>query len=241
MILIMPMAGRGSRFTKFGESIPKPFILVNGKHMFARSISSVSEGSYTKVIFILLKEHYMQFDFENLLAQYKITKYEIVCLDEVTEGQLCTVNAASHLINKQEDILIIACDTYIDSDVILDIKSKPLECDGIISVIEKDGNNWSFAKFDDNNNVLEVAEKNRISEYASTGIYYFTLGRDFCEFAAKVIEKNERVAGEFYVMLVYKYMLDIGKTLKVSFATKMWDMGNPEAKLIYESYLNNQK
>jgi NDP-sugar pyrophosphorylase family protein len=239
MILIMPMAGRGSRFTKFGEPIPKPFIMVNGKHMFARSLSSVPKGSYTKVIFILLKEHHHQYDFENLLAHYEITKYEIVCLDEVTEGQLCTVNAASCLINKQEDILVIACDTYIDSDIILDIKSKPLECDGIISVIKQDGNHWSFAKFDESNNVLEVAEKNRISEYASTGIYYFTFGSDFCEFAAAVIKRNERVAGEFYIMLVYKYMLEIGKKLKVSFAKQMWDMGNPEAKFIYESYLND--
>jgi NDP-sugar pyrophosphorylase family protein len=237
----MPMAGRGSRFTKFGESIPKPFIMVNGKHMFARSLSSVPEGSYTKVIFVLLKEHHRQFDFESLLAQYKITKYEIVCLDEVTEGQLCTVNAANYLINKEEDILIIACDTYIDSDIILDIKSKSIECDGIISVIKQDGNYWSFAKFDENNKVLEVAEKKRISEYASTGIYYFTLGSDFCEFATAVIKKNERVSGEFYIMLVYQYMLEIGKTLKVSFAKQMWDMGNPEAKFIYELYLSNLK
>ncbi len=111
----------------------------------------------------------------------------------------------------------------------------------IISVIKQDGNNWSFAKFDENNKVLEVAEKKRISEYASTGIYYFTLGSDFCEFAATVIKKNERVAGEFYIMLVYQYMLDIGKTVKVSFANQMWDMGNPEAKYIYESYLSSLK
>jgi len=84
---------------------------------------------------------------------------------------------------------------------------------------------------------VEVAEKKRISDHASTGIYYFSDGKQLCELADAMIAADERTRGEFYVIPVYQKLINRGEKITLSFATEMWDMGTPEAKEKFETYL----
>lgn len=49
----------------------------------------------------------------------------IILTDEVTEGQLCIVLKAKEFINKNVDILILSADTYVKSNIRIDIENKP--------------------------------------------------------------------------------------------------------------------
>ena len=99
------------------------------------------------------------------------------------------------------------------------------------------GDRWSFARTDESGRVVEVTEKVRISEHASTGIYYFANGHQLVAIADEMIAHNERTRGEFYVMPVYQKYFERGWRVEISEASAMWDMGTPEALETFRSHL----
>jgi dTDP-glucose pyrophosphorylase len=237
MIVVIPMAGRGSRFTRSGYETPKPFIEVNGVPMFIRALQSLNGVNYDQLVFVVLNEHVSQYNLIETLSRYGYASAKIKCIDEITNGQMCTVLEAREYLQSGEDILIMASDSYISSHIQQDIAKKTSECRGMISVINLPGEQWSFARADESGNVIEVAEKSRISDYASTGIYYFADCQEFCDIADEMIKADERTRGEFYIIPVYQKLINRGGKVTLSIASEMWDMGTPEAKEKFETYL----
>lgn len=236
MLLIIPMAGRGSRFANVGYQTPKPLIDVSGKPMLYHAFQSVKDVPYEKIIFIALKEHEQTYGISKLIKEQIVNDFELILLDDVTEGQLCTVLTASNYFRSNQSILIAASDSYIESNIAAEIKKT--QADGLISVINLPGEQWSFAKTDENGRVVEVAEKTRISNHASTGIYYFNNAKQFEQEAKLMIQNKETTKGEYYIMPLYNKLIAEGATIELSHAKAMWDMGTPEAKLKFEKHLN---
>lgn len=236
MLLVIPMAGRGSRYANVGYQTPKPLIEVNGKPMLYHAFQSVKNVPYRKVVFIALREHEEQYGVRTIIEQQITTPFELILLDEVTEGQLCTVLTAADFFEENEGLLIAASDSYIESDINNELLHA--NADGVISVCNLPGEQWSFAKTNDKGDVIEVAEKTRISDFASTGIYYFKNAKQFQQLAEELVTKKETTKGEYYIMPLYNKLIAQGATIKLSHAKAMWDMGTPEAKQRFEDYLN---
>ncbi len=177
MNIVMPMAGRGSRFAQVGIDTPKPLIDVRGKPMYAWATDGLPLARARRLIFICLAEHLTDGSLlEDIRTRYG--KYDpiIVSLNEVTAGQACTVLTAREWINNDEPLLIFNADTYCPTTIgsALDAYSTPP--DGVLDVFRATGDRWSFARIDESDRVSETAEKRRISEWASTGLYYFRRG-----------------------------------------------------------------
>jgi dTDP-glucose pyrophosphorylase len=237
-LLIIPLAGRGSRYVNVGFTTPKPLIEIKGKPMLFHAFQSVKNVLYEKVIFIALKEHELAYKVSKIIKEQIVNDFELILLDDVTEGQLCTVLTASQYFHPHASLLIAASDSYIESNIAESVKT--CKSDGIISVIDLPGEQWSFAKTDQMGRVTEVAEKIRISDHASTGIYYFKDALRFEQQAKQLIEQKETTKGEYYIMPLYNKLIAEGANIELSHAKAMWDMGTPESKLKFEKYLKNQ-
>lgn len=237
MIVIVPMAGRGSRFANHGITTPKPLIEVANQPMVAWALKSIQGINYSKLIFVILDEHEIKYRISIWLEE--TFGAHVIRIPKVTEGQLCTVLSARHFIDNDEDILIISSDTYVVSHLARHIAQRSEDCAGIISVANIPGDRWSFARVDEIGNVIEVAEKVRISDYASTGIYYFANGRQFVRMADQTIANCETVRGEYYIIPLYQKYIENGLKVEISQAEKMWDMGTPEALAAFETYLTS--
>lgn len=235
MKIIVPMAGRGSRFVNRGVSTPKPLIPIHGRPMVAWALDSLRELAFSQLIFVVLQEHETAFGITSLLHKLAGPATQVIIIPNITEGQLCTVLAAKELIDTDEDILIASADTYIRSSLAQDIAERESSCQGIISVANLPGDRWSFARADEGGRVVEVAEKVRISDHASTGLYYFTNGREFTSVAEMMIANHEKTRGEYYVIPVYQKYIQRGWQVKLSLASEMWDMGTPEALELFAS------
>lgn len=235
MIVVMPMAGRGSRFVNQGFEIPKPLIPVREKPMFAWALKSLEGVSYSKIVFIALAEHEERFQLsKSLQAHSPSADFELILLEDVTEGQLATVMKARALINKEEGLLILSSDTWVTSNIGQEIRQKKDQCAGLISVANMPGDRWSFAATDSTGKVTQVAEKVRISNHASTGLYYFASGRHFVQTAEEMMSSQEKTKGEYYVIPVYQKWIDRGEWVGISQCQQMWDMGTPSSKLAFE-------
>lgn len=237
MNVVVPMAGKGSRYAEKGFNIPKPLIPILGKEMLFWALKSLEGVAYKKIIFIALEEHERQYNLRQLISNNFHSSFELVLIESVTEGQLCTVLAAKNLFDMDDDLLVISSDTLISGPIGNDILTKDTDTEGIISVINLPGKMWSFAKTDEQGNVIQVAEKVRISDNASTGIYYFSNAGKFVSEAEKIVATQEKTKGEYYIIPVYQKLIEKKEKVKLSHATQMWDMGTPEAKTIFEKHL----
>ena len=103
--LILPMAGRGSRFFKNGFVCPKPLIEINGKPFFywaARSVEKFVDCA--DLTFVVLEEHIRDFAIDEKIKAYWPAA-RIVALLEVTEGAAVTALKGCEAI-----ILLNKCD-----------------------------------------------------------------------------------------------------------------------------------
>jgi dTDP-glucose pyrophosphorylase len=89
---------------------------------------------------------------------------------------------------------------------------------------------WSFAKVDAHDHVIEVQEKNPISDLATVGIYMFAAGKLFVDSAIDMIIRRDRVNGEYYTCPVYNYLIRKDKKIGIFNIeqTQMHGLGTPD-------------
>jgi dTDP-glucose pyrophosphorylase len=234
--IVVPMAGRGSRFADVGYTLPKPLIDVRGRPMYAWAVESLPLALARRLIFVCLGEHLENRALaDDIHRRYAALDPVIIALDHVTEGQACTVLEARSYIDNDDPLVIYNADTFCKTRFGERLRDLPASVDGVISVFEADGDKWSFARADASGRVLETAEKRRISPWATTGLYHFTRGRDFVRHADAMISANERERGEFYVAPVYNRLIASGAEIRIDVAEEVWVLGTPEDLAQFEA------
>jgi dTDP-glucose pyrophosphorylase len=213
--IVIPMAGRGSRFATAGFTDPKPLIPVHGVPMIRLVIANLAPKVPHRFIFICQREHYVAYGLDRLLPQWTVDP-QVVLLDGVTEGAACTVLAARDLIDNDDPLMIANSDQYIAASIdtyLDDMTQRGL--DGLIMTMTANDPKWSFAATTPDGMVSRVVEKEVISEDATVGIYNFAHGRDFVAAAEEMIASGERVNGEFYVAPVYNRMVAANRRIGI--------------------------
>lgn len=232
--IVVPMAGRGSRFAKAGYELPKPLIDVFGHPMIEYVTKNITPNCEHRFIYICQEEHLKKYELEKKLKQIA-PDCIIVTVDHITEGAACTVLLSEKYIDNDDSLMIANSDQFVDTDInkyLLSIQ----ENDGLIMTMPADDPKWSFIKYDENGFVTMVREKEVISNQATVGIYNYKHGKDFVKYAHRMIEKNIRVNNEFYVAPVYNEMIADGK--KIVFCdvgNKMFGLGVPEDLEFFKS------
>ena len=235
MKIVIPMAGAGSRFSQIGYTLPKPLIDVEGKPMITRVIENLAfDASY---VFVVRDQHLRDYDLENVLREATNNNYRTVVTDGLSEGAACTVLLAEELINNSEDIMISNCDEIMEYDPenfqnILWIDDNRHDFIWVFKEPTKHPK-WSYARPGHAMRIVEVAEKNPISEWATCGVYYWRQGSAFVSCAKEMIKKNVRVNNEFYVCPVYNQAIQRGRPVRPFFVSKMWGLGTPEDLNVY--------
>ena len=241
--IVIPLAGKGSRFTQANYTFPKPLIDVKGKAMIATVIENLKPKNRKDVrfIFIVQKEHCEKYDLENVLKQaVGEMLMEVIKIEGITQGAACTVLLSADFINNDDELLIANSDQLIKDEIDMwyyELDKKDLK-DGCIMVFKANHPKWSFVKTDEHYKVLEVAEKKVISDLATTGVYWYKHGKDFVSGTEQMIEKDIRTNGEFYVCPVYNEMILNGKNIYAYEieVENMVGLGTPED---LERYLKN--
>lgn len=213
--IVLPMAGRGSRFAKAGYTTPKPFIPIHGIPMIKVVVDNLTPTCEHRFIFICQQEHLDRYDFEKKLRSY--TKNAVVIgINGVTEGQVCTALLAKKYFDDDEPLMSANTDQYIDVDIneYLDAMQSR-ELDGMIMTMKSSDPKWSYARTDAEGLVVETAEKKVISSDATVGIFNFAHGSDLVRSAEQMIADNLRVNGEFYTCPCYNYLIKGGKRIGI--------------------------
>lgn len=234
--VLIPMAGAGSRFAAAGYTFPKPLIEVNGKPMIQVVVENL--GLDANYHFVVQKEHRSKYGLDAMLKLIA-PGCKIIEVDGMTEGAACTALLAREFIDTKDPLFFANSDQWVDWNVMEFMYAmNEKDADGGIVTFEATHPKWSFAKVDEEGKVVEVAEKNPISNLATVGYYYWKHGSDFCKYADQMIDKNIRVNNEFYVCPVFNQAIEDGKVIRTHNASAMWGLGTPED---LEYFIQNHK
>lgn len=229
MIIVIPAAGEGRRFSEAGYVDPKPFIDVNGLPMIVRVTRNVTPHQRpARVIWLVRAEH---MDRARALAASEGA--ECLEVNGLTHGAPCTVLLAVDHINNPEPLLIANSDQLVDVPIDKFLDAVGRAEGGTLTFPALDPK-WSFVR-SANGRVYEVAEKVPIANEANVGIYYFAHGSDFVQAAERMIARDIRVRGEFYVAPVLNELVLDGRRVLAHRirADQMHGLGTPEDLRIY--------
>lgn len=232
--IIMPMAGEGSRFLQEGWTIPKPLIELNGVPLFLRAISSVSaNGIELKYSFIVRQEHIDKYHIDEYIKT-KLPNANIFSVLKTTRGAVETCLMAEAVIDTSDSVIIMDCDLEFSSDAFLEnirrilIKSIDEVNGGLLVSFKSDLSKYSYAEVDDDYIVKRTAEKEVISNHALCGAYFFSSAKVFFKVAHQLLNDKSFDKPEFYVSLLYNYLLKNGETVKLCPMEKYYSYGTPE-------------
>lgn len=248
MKIVLPIAGRGSRFKAQADknpeyNKPKPIIDVKGYPMVRWSTGSLPFVKHRNqkidsdllvedkdIVFIALREHDNDHEMGNVLRDIYGDRINIIYLDKVTRGAAETALMAKEYINSDEPVIISDSDHFLDGKALFDEITKNPGIDGLIPVFKvEDGNpKWSFSRLGKDGYVDLVAEKQPISIWANIGAYYFGSGKKFVEAAEEMISGNELTNGEFYLAPVYNKIIQKGGKVKLAYPKYVYGLGTPE-------------
>lgn len=238
--IVIPMAGRGSRFSEAGYAVPKPLLPINGIPMIARVIENLRPTCDHRFIFVALHSHLDEYtDLVPMLHRY-CSDPVILGLKSVTSGAASSVLEARHYIDSDDPLMIANSDQLVDFQIdhYLD-EMKRQSADGLIMTFHANDPKWSYCCLDSDGTVMQVVEKQVVSDVATVGIYNFAKGCDFVASATDMLANDLKVNGEFYVAPVYNIMISRGKRIVIhnieEGAKRMWGLGTPDD---YHAYLD---
>ena len=232
--IVMPMAGEGSRFANAGWTIPKPLIELDGQPLFKHAISSVTaDGIEMKYSFIVRHEHIEKYGIDAGIKSF-LPEANIFSVMKTTRGAVETCLIAESAIADDDAVIVMDCDLEFRSvkfiEIIKGILFQSMEeaNGGALVSFESDQPKYSYAEVGEDGYVVRTAEKEVISNHALCGAYFFSTGKRFKEIAYQLLNESEFNKKEYYVSLLYNYMLAAGEKVRLVPMEEYYSYGTPE-------------
>ena len=99
---------------------------------------------------------------------------------------------------------------------------------GLLVSFESTLPRYSYAETDGSDRVVRTAEKEVISTHALCGAYFFATGKLFKEAAHRLLNEAQFNKPEYYVSLLYNYLLREEQVVRLASMEKYCSYGTPE-------------
>lgn len=201
--LIVPLAGRSSRFSSLTTQ-PKWSLKLGEESILSWALRSFSEidNIFSERVLVVREEH------SNLLqaslSAGQLRSSRLVTVSEVPNGQAESVKLGLEALGMDSEFWVWNGDTHLKSGWTSGIELQP----PFFLTSRLDGDHWSFAKVD-SGLVTETAEKRRISDLASVGLYAFSSAS---QYLASL--ESWTSAGEIYVAPLYNHLIACGEKVR---------------------------
>lgn len=235
--IIVPMSGYGERFRRAGYIVPKPLIPVDGKPIIGHVIDLFPGES--DFLFICNRDHLAE------PAYAMAEQIEACCptgrifpIEAHRLGPIGAVLKARAQIDPDRPVFVNYCDftCYWDWE---DFKRFVVEtgCAGAVPAYRGfhphslHGNSYAFIR-ETGGWLTDIQEKQSwtgdpMSEFASSGGYYFSSGRLALDVMDEVVARQLTVGGEFYVSLAYKVLAERAEPVAVYELQHFMQWGTP--------------
>jgi NDP-sugar pyrophosphorylase family protein len=224
MQIVIPAAGRGTRFNGSEFIKPKPLIEWSGKNMIQHVIENFKSEN-TKIIVIKRDTHVVDSEF----AQF-------INIDYTTEGPAMTAYLSKEHLDLEDELIITNCDQIIKDwnlKIFLDFSR---EYDAVLGCFISDKPHNSYVKIGSDNLAIDVREKEVISNIATNGLHYWKKAKYFFDSVDEMVNLNDRKNGEFYIAPSYNYLINKRYKVGIYLFNQHYPIGTPED---LKKYLEN--
>jgi capsule biosynthesis phosphatase len=207
MFVLIPLGGIGDRFKKNGYNKPKALIKIFGKQILNYLLDNLN---LTQVEFVCIpyNSEYAAYDFEeNVSRNYPNINFKFIKLNYNTEGAAETINIAlKNLGNIDKPVLCLDGDNFYTVDIITLWGSK-----NRVFTFEdlNETNIYSYVDIKENK-IIDIIEKEKISNNACSGAYGFSSCKQLLEYTQKIIDNKIKQKGEYYTSTLIKEMIKDG-------------------------------
>jgi hypothetical protein len=192
-MIVIPMLGRSSRFLDAGYSVPKYQLPLAGETVFSQSVRSFERQFQEQhFLFLVRNDHSAKEFVSKELAKLGLRDYQIIEFSHETRGQAESVMLG-------HDFTWPAAAEFGD---------------GFLEVFRGSGSAWSFVEPGTDHAVIRTAEKQRISDLCSNGLYGFAKLEDFRNAYINYDESGCNVNGEQYIAPLYNHLIERGLKIK---------------------------
>lgn len=188
-----------------GETIrdddPYPIWLseIDGQIMLERQINMLAQLEPNRFIVCVRTAENEAHHVENILTMIS-PKAMMIGIKRPTAGAACTALLAVSKIKLDEELVIVSATDQHNVDVVRVVEQfRNSGADGGVLTFESLHPRYSYVRLDENQQVVEVAEKRPLSREASAGFYWLRNAGCFFEALKKMILKDAQVNGRFYV------------------------------------------
>lgn len=202
---VMFLAGGIHKITQ--DSYPLYLAEFCGNTVLEKQVDCYRHSNPDEFIFCVKADEIRDYQVDLVIKQI-IPNYSIVPIKGLTKGAVCTALLGSVHLKNDGELIIASVDDFMDNSCIemIDYFRKEKADVGVVS-FDSVHPRYSFAKLNDKEEVVEVAEKRPISKNALASFYYFKSSDDFIECAKNVIRKNNPINGSFYISQVLNEMI----------------------------------
>lgn len=236
MNIIIPLGGKGERFSKKGYTEPKPLIKIFEKPMILYVLDNLKVESHDKIFII-----YYNINSEDI-ERIVLNKYPNVIFIELTKqtkgaSETIYIGLSKILaLTNYKKTLILDCDTFYTEDVITMYRKTDGNAVFYVNNIEKNPI-YSYINLDSRNRITEIIEKVKISDNANTGIYCFNDINELYNYSKKVVDDNILFNDECYIScIIYSMINDNHEFIGIKLESKyVFNLGTPSQ---LENYIN---
>lgn len=216
--IVITMAGRGSRFYEAGYTVPKYEITAHGKSLFDWSMLSLQNflTPDARVIFVCLAENESSEYVRQQSAALGLRDVHVIELDELTDGQATSAYLSRAFWRPDQPLLVYNIDTYVEPDALQpgDIRAGS---DGWVPCFQVPGDHWSFVQLGADQWAVDLAEKQRISDFATIGLYWFARAADYVQaYEQFFADEKNLVRGERYIAPLYRHLIAAGSKISIA-------------------------
>lgn len=221
MNIIIPLGGKGKRFSEFGYTQPKPLIKVLGKEILFWVIDCLKIDKDDK-IYIPYNEELDYYNFENYINA-KYSNIEIKAIKD-TGGAAETIYEALKQFNIHGETALIDGDTWYEDNIIEKLKS--IDANAVTYFTSDESNPIYSYIITDNAKIIDIKEKQKISNKANTGCYFFKSADILLGYLEK-IDFSES-SKELYISHIIKKMIDSKESFVAIPIDKFHILGTPK-------------
>lgn len=175
LAIVMPMAGRGSRFAREGILQPKPLVELAGKPFFWWASESVRRAvPVREMAFVVLEDHVRDFAIDQRVLEF-YPEARIVRIPEVTSGAAETAKIGLEALETSGPVAINDSDhAFLCPELFKTAESLLGEVDAALLCFTSDSPAYSYAQVNNDGLVIGTVEKQVVSPYAIAGCYLFS-------------------------------------------------------------------
>ncbi len=173
--MVMPMAGRGSRFAKQGVALPKPLVELAGRPFFWWATESLRRMvPVREMAFVVLQDHVRDFRIDQRILEF-YPDARIVPIPDVTSGAAETAMIGMRALATSGPVAINDSDhAFLCPELIGIADALGKEFHAALLCFTSDSPAFSYAQLDEEGRVVGTVEKRVVSAYAIAGCYLFS-------------------------------------------------------------------